>query len=241
MIRGLFTLLTFVAVTTVLGFVAIVAGLVSGKTTVVFRLGQLWSKAHLKAMGIAPVYSGLEHAAGTAPRIFLANHLSTLDIWVLAPALPLTTRFVAKRTLFWIPVLGQAMSVAGFIPIDRKDRASAIRSLSGASETIRRGASLILFPEGTRSRDGRLSRFKRGAFHLALEAGVPVVPVAISGTYDVVRPRSILVRPGPVRVTFAPPVDVADYAGDLDGLSEKVWSEIAARLPAGELPEIERG
>ena len=236
MLRGLLTILTFVVVTTVLGLAAIVSGLVTGRTTVVFRLGRLWSRAHLKVMGIAPVYSGLEHAAGTAPRIFLANHLSTLDIWVLAPRLPVTTRFVSKRTIFWIPVLGQAMAVAGFIAIDRQDRASAIRSLGRATETIRRGASVILFPEGTRSRDGRLARFKRGSFHLALEAGVPVVPVAISGTYQVVKPRSIVVRPGPVHVTFAPPIDVAAYAGDLEGLMARVRSEIAARLPADQLP-----
>jgi 1-acyl-sn-glycerol-3-phosphate acyltransferase len=235
MIRGLLTLLTFVVVTTVLGLAAIVAGIVTGRTTVVFRLGRLWAKAHLKVMGIAPVYEGLEHAAGTEPRIFLSNHLSTLDIWVLAPVLPVTTRFVSKRTIFWIPVLGQAMAVAGFIPIDRQDRAGAIRSLSRAAETIRRGASVILFAEGTRSRDGRLARFKRGSFHLALDAGVPVVPVAIAGTYNVVKPRSIVVRSGPVHVTFAPPVDVAAYAGDLDGLMAKVRSEIAARLPADQL------
>jgi 1-acyl-sn-glycerol-3-phosphate acyltransferase len=237
MLRGLLTILTFVVVTTVLGLAAIVGGLLTGRTTVVFRLGRLWARAHMKVMGIAPVYSGLEHAAGTSPRIFLANHLSTLDIWVLAPVLPVTTRFVSKRTIFWIPVLGQAMAVAGFIAIDRQDRASAIRSLSRATETIRRGASIILFPEGTRSRDGRLARFKRGSFHLALEAGVPVVPVAISGTYEVVRPRSIVVHPGPVHVTFAPPIDVAAYAGDLEGLMAKVRSEIASRLPADQLPE----
>lgn len=237
MIRGLLTILTSAVVTTVLGLVAILSGVVTGRTTVVFRLGRLWSKAHLKVMGIAPVYSGLEHAAGTAPRIFLANHLSALDIWVLAPQLPVTTRFVSKRSIFWIPVLGQAMAVAGFIAIDRQDRTSAIRSLSRATETIRRGASVILFPEGTRSRDGRLARFKRGAFHLALEAGVPVVPVAIAGTYQVVKPRSIIVRPGPVQVTFAPPIDVAVYADDLEGLLSKVRSEIASRLPADQLSE----
>ena len=236
MLRGLLTILTSVVVTTVLGLAAIVSGLVTGRTTVVFRIGRLWSRAHLTVMGIAPVYTGLEHAAGTAPRIFLANHLSSLDIWVLAPMLPVTTRFVSKRSLFWIPVLGQAMAVAGFIAINRQDRASAIRSLSSATEPIRRGASVILFPEGTRSRDGRLARFKRGSFHLALEAGVPVVPVAISGTYQVVKPRSIVVRPGPVHVTFAPPIDVAAYAGDLEGLMARVRSEIAARLPADQLP-----
>ena len=236
MFRGLLTLLTFVVTTTVLGLTAIVAGLVTGKTTIVFRFGRLWSRAHLAAMGIKPVYSGLEHAEGTAPRIFLANHLSTLDIWALVPVLPVTTRFVSKRTIFWIPVLGQAMAVAGFIPIDRQDRASAIRSLSGATEKIRGGASVILFPEGTRSRDGKLARFKRGSFHLALEAGVPIVPVAISGTYEVVRPRSIVVHPGPVAITFAPPVDVAAYADDLDGLVARVRADIAARLPADQLP-----
>ncbi len=239
MLRGLFTILTFVVVTTVLGLAAIVAGIVTGRTTVVFRFGQLWSKAHLRAMGIAPVYSGLEHAAGTSPRIFLANHLSTLDTWVMVPALPVTTRFISKRTIFWIPVLGQAMTVAGFIAIDRQDRAGAIRSLGRAAEKIRQGASVILFPEGTRSRNGRLQRFKRGAFHLAIEAGVPVVPVAISGTYQVVKPRSIIVHRGPVSVTFAPPIDVADYADDIEGLLAKVREEIASRLPADELPEAE--
>jgi 1-acyl-sn-glycerol-3-phosphate acyltransferase len=188
-------------------------------------------------MGIKPVYSGLEHAKGTAPRIFLANHLSTLDVWVVVPVLPDTTRFVSKRTIFWIPVLGQAMAVAGFIAIDRQDRSSAIRSLSRAAETIRDGASVILFPEGTRSRDGKLARFKRGSFHLALEAGVPVVPVAISGTFDVVRPRSIFVRPGPVAVTFAPPIDVTPYAGNPDALLAKVREEIAARLSADQPPD----
>jgi 1-acyl-sn-glycerol-3-phosphate acyltransferase len=237
MFRGLLTILTSVVLTTVLGIIAIVAGVVTGRTTVVFRLGRVWARAHLKVMGIAPVYTGLEHAEGVAPRIFLANHLSALDIWVLAAVLPVTTRFVSKRTIFWIPVLGQAMAVAGFIPIDRRDRASAIRSLSRAAVPIRGGASVILFPEGTRSRDGRLARFKRGAFHLALDAGVPVVPVAISGTFQVIRPRSLIVRPGPVHVSFAPPIDAAAYAGDLDGLIARVRSDIASRLPAEQLAE----
>ncbi|HZN55061.1 MAG TPA: lysophospholipid acyltransferase family protein [Candidatus Polarisedimenticolaceae bacterium] len=235
MLRGFLTLLTFAVSTTVLGLAAIVAGGLTGSTTVVFRLGRLWSRLHLRVMGIRPVYVGLAHADGAAPRVFLANHLSTLDIWVLTAALPVTTRFVAKRSIFWIPVLGQAMAVAGFIPIDRSDRASAIRSLSRAAETVRAGASIILFPEGTRSRDGRLGRFKRGAFHLAIDAGVPVVPVAISGTFDVVEPNSIIVRPGPVRVEFAPPIDVRPFApDDYDGLMGRVRDEIASRLqPSG--------
>jgi 1-acyl-sn-glycerol-3-phosphate acyltransferase len=240
MLRGLLTILTFVVSTTVLGLIAIVAGLVTGRREIVFRLGRLWSRTHLRVMGITPVYSGLQHAAGTAPRIFLANHLSTLDIWVVAPALPDTTRFVSKRSIFWIPVLGQAMAVAGFIPIDRTDRTRAIRSLGRASQRIRDGESVILFPEGTRSRDGRLGRFKRGAFHLAFEAGVPVVPVAISGTGRVVRPRSIVVHPGPVEVTFLPPIDPADHPNDLEGLLARTRKAIVARLGPDELHEADR-
>lgn len=236
MLRGLLTILTFLITTTVLGVLAIVTGLITGRPTVIFRLGRLWARAHLAAMGIAPKYVGLEHAAGTAPRVFLANHASNLDIWALVPVLPVNTRFVSKRTIFWIPVLGQAMALAGFIAIDRKDRTSAIRSLGKAADKVKNGASVILFPEGTRSRDGRLQRFKRGAFHLALEAGVPVVPVAISGAYPVLKRRSIVVRPGPVRVTFAPPIDVRSYAGDIDGLVEKVRADIAAGLAPDERP-----
>ncbi len=230
MLRGLLTIVTFVVTTLGLGLIAIIAGLLSGPAAV-FRLGRLWARAHLAAMGIAPVYSGLEHARGEAPRIFLANHLSNLDIWALVPVLPVTTRFVSKRSIFWIPILGQAMALAGFIAIDRKDRASAIRSLGRAAQTARDGSSIILFPEGTRSRDGRLGPFKRGSFHLALEAGVPVVPIAISGTFAVVKPRSIVVHRGPVHVTFAQPIDVTAYAGNLDGLMARVRGEIAALLP----------
>jgi 1-acyl-sn-glycerol-3-phosphate acyltransferase len=124
------------------------------------------------------------------------------------------------------------MAVAGFIPIDRQDRAAPF-SLTRAGVRSELRSS---FPEGTRSRDGRLARFKR-AFHLALDAGVPVVPVAIAGTFQVIRPRSIIVRPGPVHVTFAPPIEVAAFAGDLDGLMAKVRSEIAAQLPLDQLTQ----
>jgi 1-acyl-sn-glycerol-3-phosphate acyltransferase len=235
MFRGVLTLATFVVTTLVLGPIAILVALLSGQPNFVLAIGKLWARAHMAVMGITPVYHGLEHASGTEPRIFLSNHISNLDIWAVVPALPLTTRFVAKRSIFWIPILGQAMTVADFIAIDRKDRASAIRSLGRAAEKIRAGASVILFPEGTRSRDGKLAPFKRGSFHLALDAGVPIVPIAISGTYDVLKPRSIVVRPRPVHVIFAPPIDVKPYAGDPDALLTKVRTEIAARLPAEQL------
>jgi 1-acyl-sn-glycerol-3-phosphate acyltransferase len=235
MLRGLLTLATVVVATIVLGLTGIVGGLVAPRSNFTYRIGRLWSRVGLAAAGIRPTFEGLEHAAGTAPRLFLANHLSVVDIWVLAVCLPETTRFVAKRSLFLIPILGQTMTVAGFIPIDRGDRTQAIKSLGRAAARIRGGASVILFPEGTRSRNGKLAPFKKGSFHLALETRVPIVPIAISGTYSVVKPRSIVVRPGPVHVTLFPPVDPETYGDDVLPLMQRVRDTIASGLTPDEL------
>jgi|KBSSwiStaDraftv2_1062776.scaffolds.fasta_scaffold69420_4 1-acyl-sn-glycerol-3-phosphate acyltransferase len=235
MLRGLLTLATVVVATLVLGLVGIVGGLAAPRSNFGYRIGRLWSRVCLAAAGIEPTFTGLEHAAGTAPRLFLANHLSVVDIWVLAVCLPATTRFVAKRSLFFVPILGQTMWVAGFIPIDRGDRTQAIRSLGRAASRIRRGASVILFPEGTRSRTGKLAPFKKGSFHLALETRVPIVPVAISGSGSVVRPRSIVIRPGRVHVTLFPQVDPETYGDDVVALMNRVRATIASGLAPGEL------
>jgi 1-acyl-sn-glycerol-3-phosphate acyltransferase len=235
MLRGLLTLATIIVATAVLGTVGTVGGLLAPRSNFGYRVGRLWSQVCLAAAGIRPTFTGLDHAAGTAPRLFLANHLSIVDIWVMAVCLPETTRFVAKRSLFLIPILGQAMWAAGFIPIDRGDRTQAIRSLGRAAARIRAGASVILFPEGTRSRNGKLAPFKKGAFHLALETRVPIVPIAISGSGSVVKPRSIVIRPGRVHVTLFPPVDPETFGDDVVALMNRVRATIGSGLSPDEL------
>jgi 1-acyl-sn-glycerol-3-phosphate acyltransferase len=235
MLRGLLTLATVVVATFVLGLVGIAGGLVAPRSNFGYRIGRLWSQVCLAAAGIRPTFTGLEHAAGTAPRLFVANHLSIVDIWVMAVCLPETARFVAKRSLFFIPILGQTMWAAGFIPIDRGDRTQAIKSLGRAAARIRAGASVILFPEGTRSRTGKLAPFKKGAFHLALETQVPIVPIAISGSGSVVKPRSIVIRPGPVHVTLFPQVDPETFGDDVIPLMSRVRATIASGLAPAEL------
>jgi len=235
MLRGLLTLATLVVATAVLGTVGTVLALLAPRSNVMNHVGRMWSKVCLAAAGLRPTYDGLEHVRGDEPRLFLANHLSTVDIWVLAVVLPNTCRFVAKRSLFFVPILGQAMWAAGFIPIDRGDRSQAIKSLNRAAARIRKGASVILFPEGTRSRTGKLGPFKKGAFHLALETGVPIVPIAISGTGSAVKPRSIVVTPGPVHVTLFPAVDPATYGDDVVPLMNRVRATIVSGLAPGEL------
>jgi 1-acyl-sn-glycerol-3-phosphate acyltransferase len=141
------------------------------------------------------------------PLIFASNHESALDILALLAHLPRPIRFIAKEELFRIPVFGWYMSIGGHVPVDRKNRSRALSSLRRAGEIVRAGTSLIVFPEGTRSTDGRVHPFKKGPFVVAMEAGVPVVPVAISGAGRVTPKKEIAVVPGTIRIALGDPVD----------------------------------
>ena len=236
MLRGIWALIVFCVATLVLGPLAILFGALSRDSTMPLQISKVWSRVMLRAIQIRPDYQGLQNSTGPSPVIFISNHQSVVDIWALAPRLPNRTLFVAKRELFRLPIIGWAMRVAGFISIDRANLDSAIQSLDAAAEKIRRGRPLILFPEGTRSRNGRLGPFKKGAFHLALNAGVPIVPVTVSGSWGVIRPRTVRVYPGPVSVTFGVPIDPAPFApDDVAGLSRVVRSAIARRLQPHEV------
>ncbi len=143
------------------------------------------------------------------PLVFASNHESALDIWVLLEKLPRTVRFIAKRELFRIPVFGWYLRLGGHIAVDRKNHVQAVHSLRAAAEKVRAGTSLIVFPEGTRSRDRRVQPFKKGPFALALEARVPVVPVAVSGSAAVTPSGLVAVWPGTIRVAVGDPIDPA--------------------------------
>ena len=214
MLRGLWALLVFVAITIVCATPVTLVSLARRNSNIVMRAGRVWSRVMLTTVGARVNYVDLENSRAQLPCIYIANHASNVDIWVLMSVLPDQTRFVAKRSLFRIPFLGWALSSAGFVPVDRGHRTRAIKSLGAAARVVRNGRPLVLFPEGTRSRDGRLQRFKKGPFHLALQAGVPIMPVAIRGSFEVLPPGRWRVSPGPVEVRFLPPVDVSAYAPD---------------------------
>jgi len=240
MLRSLWALFVVVASASILGLAAGVASVVYPASYATMRATRVWSRIALGAAGIRVSYRGLEHTRRRGATVFISNHLSTADVWAVAPALPASNLYVAKRSLFRIPLVGWAMTAAGFIPIDRDRRESAIRSLDAAAARVRAGRSITLFAEGTRSRAGRLGPFKKGPFHLALAAGVPVVPVAISGSRRSFPPGSVLIRPGNVRVSFSPPIDVAAWpTEDLEDLMAAVRRAIRAGLAPDELPESE--
>lgn len=186
-----------------------------------------WAPPLLRAAGARLCVRGLERLEGTGPCIFVANHQSMLDIAVVFAALPVNLRFVAKKVLAFIPFLGWYMWAMGMVFVDRSNRRQAISSLTRAGAQIRAGAHVIAFPEGTRSRDGRVLPFKKGIFMLALEAQVPIVPVAIEGAQRVLPSDGFRVRPGEVQVAVGAPIPTAGLGpDDRDALMARVHGAV---------------
>jgi len=163
--------------------------------------------------------------------IFLANHVSNLDPPILIPLLPLPVAVILKRSLMKIPILGWAMRLAGYIPVDRDGRVeSAMESAEIAKRTLASGIHILSFPEGTRSRDGRLQPFKKGPFYMAHESSAPVVPISIYGTESMMRKGSIRIFPATAHVIFHAPIQPRDYRTRED-LMEAVHAAVASGLP----------
>ncbi len=199
-------------------------------------VGRWWAKSILRVSGIKVKAKGLEYLDPEKPCVFMCNHQSNFDILVLFSALPAQFRWIAKAELFRIPLFGRAMRGAGYISIERKERKKAIQSLREAAGRIRNGVSVMIFPEGTRSPDGSIGEFKKGGFVLAYDAGVPVVPVVINGTWAIMSKDSLRIKPGEVRLTILPAVDVANYSKAekpklVDDVREKIIKEFESNKP----------
>jgi 1-acyl-sn-glycerol-3-phosphate acyltransferase len=188
---------------------------------------RVWSWLILKTSRVRLEIHGLELIEPGKAVIFCANHPSAMDIPILFVSLPRQFRFAAKRSLFHIPFLGWHLRRSGHIPIDRGHPRKAIRSLDQAAERIRAGTPVLLFPEGSRSRDGRMGEFKSGSFYLAIQSGAPVIPVTLNGSRAVLKPDSLHIRPGTVEVFIHPPVPTANLTlHDVDKLSDEVRKTI---------------
>lgn len=211
--------------TIVLGLVAISTSFFSKSGNVVHLVARLWARCILWMSFIPVKIRGLENIDAGRSCIFMSNHQSNFDIPVLLSKLPVQFRWLAKAELFKIPIFGRGMRGAGYISIDRSNRKSAFRSLSRAAESIRTGTSVLIFPEGTRSSDGTLQPFKKGGFMLAVDAGVPVVPIIVRGTYDIMAKSGWAIRRRLVIVDILPPVDASVYTRKTkDGFMEKLHS-----------------
>jgi 1-acyl-sn-glycerol-3-phosphate acyltransferase len=169
--------------------------------------------------------------------LFAANHTSNVDAPAIVGAIPRRIAILGRKSLFDIPMIGLAFRLANFVPVDRGNREAALASVKQAVEYIKAGSSFLVYPEGTRSSDGRLLRFKKGSFAMAIEAGIPIVPVACSGAHRIMKKHSHKIHPGRVTVRFLPPVDVSGYTIECrDDLARRVHDAIAAALPEDQKP-----
>ena len=214
-LRTIFAIITAVVVTTVLGLTTIVAGLlgIEDKPGGIYdKIPRWWSRSVMWAAGIKVLVHGLEHDNDAEPRIFASNHVSWFDVAGLAKVLP-RHKFVAKAELFKVPIFGRAMRAAGMVEIQRENRKAAFGAYEVAAERIRQGNSVVVFPEGTRGHDYRLRPFKKGPFVLAIAAGVPVVPIIVHGTIEILRKGSFRVHPGTIDIHLLEPVSTTtvDY------------------------------
>ena len=175
-------------------------------------IARQWLRWIFWSCGIRVEAEGLENVDPRRAHVFMSNHQSVMDVGALVLTLPVSWRFVAKRELTWIPLFGWAIRLGGHVVIDRGRNERAVASLHRAAARVREGVNVIIFPEGTRSETGDMRPFKSGGFHLALEAGVPILPVTISGSRRLTPKGSLRVESGRVEVRYGKPIETRGTA-----------------------------
>lgn len=190
----------------------------------------------VRAVGVKIRVVGQEHIPrGTC--LFAANHTSSADAPAVVGAIPRRIAILLKASLFKWPIAGQAFRLAHFIPVDRSARDKAIASVERATQALREGQSFLIYPEGTRSPDGRLQEFKKGAVVMAIQAGVPIVPMACSGAQRIMSKRSLVIHPGEILVEFLEPIDASKFTfEERDALNQQVHDTLARALPPDQRP-----
>ncbi len=195
-----------------------------------------WAKAILWICGIKVKVSGLDHVKEGVQNIYMANHQSIFDIFTLLVYLPVDFKFVLKQELMKVPLFGSAMKGAGYISIDRGNPRKAVKSMNEAAEKIKNGASVLIFPEGTRSQDGRLQTFKSGGFHLALKSGADIVPVAIVDSHLIVSKGSLRINKGTILMNIGRSIPTRDCSKkDMNRLMDRVRDALINEMKGSRL------
>jgi len=227
-----------VLATIVYGTVSVLAALFDKTGVIPMRVARAWGRFLLAVSGVRVRVEGLEHIDPNGSYVFVSNHLSYMDTPVVLSHVPGQFRFLAKRGLFQIPLLGTHLSQAGHIPVPRGDPRAAVKTMQVAAETIaNKRISLLIFPEGGRSHDGKLRPFKEGAVYIAVKAGVPIVPMTLIGTRDVLPFGGGVVLPGKVTLRVLPPIDTSTLTlKDRGKVTEEIRELILKQLSGETAP-----
>lgn len=232
MVRTLWFAVLAIAATLPLSTATMLVALVRSTSPLIDRIIRLWARALVRAAGIDLQIENLGHIDPERRYIFVANHYSYLDIPCIFAAIPQPIRFMAKSSLFKIPIFGWSIGRAGFIPIDRKNRRTAVKSFDLAADRIRKGNSIVIFPEEGRSRERAMRPFQRGAFLLALKSEKTIVPIAIDSTFDIWPAGDFWsLRPGRVTIRVGTPLETKGLTvRDKDRLKNESQQQIERLL-----------
>jgi 1-acyl-sn-glycerol-3-phosphate acyltransferase len=239
MIRTLYITIWVCFATLVAGTIVIALSFFVRSGDPLHKIARFWGRSILVASRIKVTVKGMSNIDPESPYIYMPNHQSNFDIPVLLGHLTVQFRWLAKMELFKIPIFGRAMRKAGYISIDRNNRESAFESLAAAANQIKNGVSVLIFPEGTRSRDGNIRPFKKGGFVMAIDAGVPIVPVVITGTRAIMPKGKFRVYKGHVNMDIQKPIRTSTYTrGTKEALMESVKRVICEKF---EPPKMDEG
>jgi 1-acyl-sn-glycerol-3-phosphate acyltransferase len=231
MIRTVLMLIFWTLAAPVAAIIGFPASFIMGDVRVLYRLfmwGAWWG---VWITGVRVESEGLDRFDHARSYIFMTNHVSNLDPPIQIPLIPRRTSVMVKKELFKVPILGRAMRMGSLVPVDRGNRDAGIEAVRAArSVVVEQGVNMTIYVEGRRSFDGKLLPFKKGPFYLAMECGVPVIPMTIVGTHYTMPKARFAIRPGRVKVIFHPPIDPKDF-GSRDCLMEKVRAAIESGLP----------
>jgi 1-acyl-sn-glycerol-3-phosphate acyltransferase len=203
---------------------------ITGDIRLLYRMFNWGAFTGVRLTGVRVETAGLDRLDAQRAYIFMSNHVSNLDPPIQIPLIPRRTSVMVKKELFRTPILGPAMRMASLVPVDRGNREAGIEAVRVAKEVVRQGISMTIYVEGHRSLDGKLLPFKKGPFYLAMECGVPVVPVTITGTHYAMPKKRFAIKPSAVKVIFHPPIEPKDF-GSRECLMEKVRAVIESGLP----------
>jgi 1-acyl-sn-glycerol-3-phosphate acyltransferase len=221
----------YLSLGTVAGVIGVPYSLLIGDIGPLYRVAMWIVKTGVRAAGIRVEVSGLENIPAGRSCIFMCNHVSNLDPPVLLPVLPGRSSVLLKKQLMKIPILGTAMRLGKFVPVERGSRRDAAQaSVEAAADALRSGLHIVVFPEGTRSRDGRLAPFKKGPFFLAQQTQAPIVPIALSGTQSMMHKGSVAITPGAARIQVLTAIEPGEYE-TREELLGAVRGAIAEALP----------